>query len=200
MLCASVAITRRTRGIPSGAVADLGGAQGARAPPGTQILSISCSFQENLAKSYVGAPPPPGSWRPPGEILDPPLGGVIEFRGVPSKGCGTCLAYPPHPTPHKDTWDDACPPPWEGPGTRYTYPCKRYGAKHMTECVEWMTDRHLWKHYLSATLLAVCKYLVESITSLLNCMWSKSSKVKVGSCHILTIVGLNQIITAYSRI
>ena len=40
-------------------VADLGRAQGTRAPPlGTQILSISCSFWGNLAKSYVGAPPP----------------------------------------------------------------------------------------------------------------------------------------------
>ena len=28
-------------------------------PRGVQILSISCSFWENLAKSYVGAPPPP---------------------------------------------------------------------------------------------------------------------------------------------
>ena len=48
-------------------VADLGGARGARVPPplGAQILSISCSFRENLVKSYVGAPP--------GEILDPPL-------------------------------------------------------------------------------------------------------------------------------
>ena len=33
---------------------------------GVQILSISCSFRENLAKSYVGTP-----WR----ILDPPLNG-----------------------------------------------------------------------------------------------------------------------------
>ena len=42
-------------------------------PPGVQILSISCSFWENLAKSYVGAPPLK-SWRPLlGEILDPPL-------------------------------------------------------------------------------------------------------------------------------
>ena len=41
---------------------------------GVQILSISCSFWENLANSYVGAPPPLGSWRPLlGEILDPPL-------------------------------------------------------------------------------------------------------------------------------
>ena len=44
------------------------------APPGVQILSISCSFWENLANSYVGAPL--GSWRPLlGEILDPLLHG-----------------------------------------------------------------------------------------------------------------------------
>ena len=51
-----------------------GGARGTRALPlGAQILSISCSFSENLAKSYVGAPPL-GSWRPLlREILDPPL-------------------------------------------------------------------------------------------------------------------------------
>ena len=50
-----------------------GGARGACPPPlGTQILSISCSFQENLAKLYVGAPP--GKLVPsPGEILDLPL-------------------------------------------------------------------------------------------------------------------------------
>ena len=46
-------------------MADLGGREGRMPPLGTQILSISCSFWENLAKSYVGAPP--------GEILDPPL-------------------------------------------------------------------------------------------------------------------------------
>ena len=41
-------------------------------PPGAQILSISCSFREKLAKSYVGGSL--GSWRPPpGEILDLPL-------------------------------------------------------------------------------------------------------------------------------
>ena len=53
-------------------VADL--REGARDvyPSGVQILSIPCSFWENLAKSYVGAPL--GSWRPfLGEILDPPL-------------------------------------------------------------------------------------------------------------------------------
>ena len=56
---------------PTRPVADLRGAQGT--PPGAQILSISCSFWENLAKLYVGAPTP-GSWRPLlGEILDPPL-------------------------------------------------------------------------------------------------------------------------------
>ena len=41
-----------------------GGAGGAPPPPpGTQILSISCSFLENLAKSYVGAIP--GELAPP---------------------------------------------------------------------------------------------------------------------------------------
>ena len=42
-----------------------GGRKG-RAPPWAQILSISCSFWENLAKSYVGAPP--------GELAPPPRG------------------------------------------------------------------------------------------------------------------------------
>ena len=42
--------------------ADLGGP--ARAPLRHKIFSISCSFSQNLAKSYVGAPPPEG-WRPP---------------------------------------------------------------------------------------------------------------------------------------
>ena len=37
-------------------------------PRGAQILSISCSFWEFLAKSYVGAPPPPG------ELVPPPRG------------------------------------------------------------------------------------------------------------------------------
>ena len=41
----------------SGAVADLHSKiLEARPPPGVQILSISCSFWENLAKLYVGAP------------------------------------------------------------------------------------------------------------------------------------------------
>ena len=52
----------------------------ARPPPGVPILSISCSFWEKLAKSYVGAPPP-GSWRPLlREILDPPLDRMKEFK------------------------------------------------------------------------------------------------------------------------
>ena len=39
------------------AVVDLRGGRGTcAAPQGAQILSISCSFWENLAKSYVGAP------------------------------------------------------------------------------------------------------------------------------------------------
>ena len=46
------------------AVADLRGCEGR--PPGSQILSISCSFWENLAKSYVGAHP--------GELVPPPRG------------------------------------------------------------------------------------------------------------------------------
>ena len=60
------------------AVADLtSGAMDARLP-GVQILSISCSFWENLAKSYVGAPPSSESWRPHlGEILDPPLNRLV---------------------------------------------------------------------------------------------------------------------------
>ena len=53
-------------------VADLRGGYDRRAPLRIQILSISCSFGENLAKSYAGAPPE--GWRPHvGEILDPPL-------------------------------------------------------------------------------------------------------------------------------
>ena len=52
----------------------------APSPPGDQILSISCSFKEILAKSYVGAPLPPESWRPLlGEILDPPLQGTSSL-------------------------------------------------------------------------------------------------------------------------
>ena len=40
---------------PSLAVVDLGGAPGVH-PPWPKIFSISCSFSQNLAKSYVGAP------------------------------------------------------------------------------------------------------------------------------------------------
>ena len=48
----------------------------ARPPPGVQILSISYSFWENLAKSYVGAPP--------GELAPPP-------RGNPGSATGTWM-------------------------------------------------------------------------------------------------------------
>ena len=42
--------------------------------PRVQILSISCSFSENLAKSYVSTLFPMEGWFPYlGEILDPPL-------------------------------------------------------------------------------------------------------------------------------
>ena len=43
-----------------------GGARDPRPPLGAQILSISCSFWENVAESYVGAPP--------GELAPPPRG------------------------------------------------------------------------------------------------------------------------------
>ena len=46
-----------------------GGARDAPLLLGVQILSISCSFGENLAKSYVG------------EILDPPLYG-LRYRTI----------------------------------------------------------------------------------------------------------------------
>ena len=53
------------------ALADLGGGvRDARPPLGVQILSISCSFRENLACSR---PPLEGSRPPLGKILDPPL-------------------------------------------------------------------------------------------------------------------------------
>ena len=54
-------------------VADLGGVK--EPPLRPKIFSISCSFSQNLAKSYVGAtPPPPVSWRPLLRgILDPTL-------------------------------------------------------------------------------------------------------------------------------
>ena len=57
-------------------VADLRGGAGDARPPRVQILSISCSFWEILAKSYVGAPPPPG------ELAPPP-------RGNPGSATGT---------------------------------------------------------------------------------------------------------------
>ena len=43
-----------------------GGAEDAHLPPGVEILSIPCSFWENLAKSYVGTPL--------GELVPPPRG------------------------------------------------------------------------------------------------------------------------------
>ena len=50
----------------SNTVADLRGHEGHASPLGARILSISCSFWENLAKSYVGAPT--------GELVPPPRG------------------------------------------------------------------------------------------------------------------------------
>ena len=52
-----------------------GGAGDTHPPLLVQILSISCSFWENLAKSYVGAPPE--------ELAPPP-------RGNPRSAAGAC--------------------------------------------------------------------------------------------------------------
>ena len=56
-----------------------GGREGRTPPLGVQILSISCSFWENLAKLCVHAPPLEGSRPPLGEILDPSLGSLVFF-------------------------------------------------------------------------------------------------------------------------
>ena len=57
----------------------------ARPPLGVQILSISCSFWGNLAKSYVGAPP--------GELAPPPRGNPGSATGLgPGAVQGTGLA------------------------------------------------------------------------------------------------------------
>ena len=54
-------------------VADLIGARGTHAPPGGPNSFNFMQFWENLANSYVGAPPKEG-WCPHlGKIVDPPL-------------------------------------------------------------------------------------------------------------------------------
>ena len=65
-------------------VVDLRGAQGTRTPRGYKILSNSCSFGENLAKSYVGGPLE--RWcRHLEEILNPPLLLVITWDPSPTE-------------------------------------------------------------------------------------------------------------------
>ena len=60
-------------------MADTSGAPLARAPPTAKIFLISCSFWENPANLYVGAPPPRG-WRPLLRgILYPSLHSVSQF-------------------------------------------------------------------------------------------------------------------------
>ena len=54
-------------------VADLGGG-----PLWPKIFSISCSFSQNLAKAYVGAPPPPR----PGGLVPPPTGNPGSAPGI----------------------------------------------------------------------------------------------------------------------
>ena len=53
-------------------ITEFGGGSGRGAPLRSKMFSISCSFRENLAKSYVGTPP--DGWHPLLRgILDPPL-------------------------------------------------------------------------------------------------------------------------------
>ena len=65
------------------AVADLRGSAGDAPPLGVQTLSISCSFWEILAKSYVGAPP--------GDLAPPPWGNpasaTVQYIFIYSKRC-----------------------------------------------------------------------------------------------------------------
>ena len=51
-------------------------------PLGAQILSISCSFWENMAKSYVGTPPE--------ELAPPPQGNPGSATVIPS---GISIVY-----------------------------------------------------------------------------------------------------------
>ena len=70
-----------------------GGHEG-RASPGVQILSISCSFWENLAKSYVDGHPPMEGWCPNlGKILNPPLATAFQsyLRSFPVKQPGSVV-------------------------------------------------------------------------------------------------------------
>ena len=63
-------------------MADLGGAQGARAPPGHPNSFDFMQFSGNFGKIVCWRPPPPGELAPPpfpGEILDPPLGRDIKI-------------------------------------------------------------------------------------------------------------------------
>ena len=90
-------------------VADLkGGARDAH-PPGVQILSISYSFWENLAKLYVGAPP--------GELAPPP-------RGNP----GSATAHPP------GRYSPWAHPPGRHPPTADGYCSGRY-ASYWNACL-----------------------------------------------------------------
>ena len=52
-----------------------GGSKGGAPPLGAQILSVSCSFGENLAKLYVGASP--------GELVPPPRGNPGSATALP---------------------------------------------------------------------------------------------------------------------
>ena len=75
--------------IENEAVADLRGREG-RTLPGAQILSISCSFWENMAKLYVGAPSSGKSWICHYEVLTLATEGIIYFA-LPFKSTFNCI-------------------------------------------------------------------------------------------------------------
>ena len=74
-----------------------GGVRDARPPLCVQILSISCSFWENLAKLRVHAPPLGGFTPPLGEILDPSLA-CVSVQQMHHTGAVNFCKFRPLPT------------------------------------------------------------------------------------------------------
>ena len=97
-----------------------GGALGTRAPLGVQILSISCSFGENLANSYVGTP---------GELVPPP-------RGNPESATGVCHSV------HR-RWS-VCPTLPPGRHRPYVSYCNLNESEIISSCTHQCTHRHGW--------------------------------------------------------
>ena len=71
-------------------VVSVGGSLSRARSPGVQILSISCSFWENLAESCVAPPLHRGLAHPPRGNSGPPLFGCITNFGTSSDIDGTC--------------------------------------------------------------------------------------------------------------